>query len=392
MPQPLPNPFLEATRGLDEGPQGPAGPSGAAGSAGPSGPQGSAGVALPFNVVPTGEYISHGQTVDTFPTTGLVRLGASIGAGGATAPIVVWRRDQLAGDISLISVRDSSASFAEVIYGGPTGDSSQTKVTGNRVFLEANTVRSRGALSSGNHGPGGTCLEYNWSLSAPYNFVPSFGGGFGLGFIGANSNLPSSGSPGSGGAWIYVYTGYLTFHMNLHDKYGQVGTSSTRPDILSRLTREVGHFGGVASRRYLSRGGWASSHTVYEEKETSASGIVGWLLRYWMPDECSANLKWTVQMVRKTAATKAGTFRGSASLRRTGGGMPVHMGTSPHYEADDDTSAGEGVDIFIHPVSFDPQPGFGFGIIYEIQIRPICADVDNRRWFIKCEVEEVHST
>lgn len=372
MPQPLPNPFLETTRGLDEGPQGPPGTTG---SSGVAGPPGASGLPLPFNVVPTAEYISYGQVADTFPTDGLLRAGSSIGDGVA-APIVTWKRQSGAIE-NLITVRDSSSTFAEVVINGPAGSSSNLKVTGTNFRVENATK-----ILTGNN--------LLWGNTAVFgaNPSPSFGGGIGVLWIGDTSAIPTSGGP-----FIFRYGYGVATRFNQGDIWAYDGSSVNYWDILARWTREEGHFSGVANQRFRGRGGYGAGGVVWGERATSgATGPNGLLLKYWIPDETTATLTWRVTMCRTTSATKGGTFRGSATIRRTGAGMPVHVGTSPVYEPDVETTAGDGVDIFIHPVPYDPNPAAGAGLVYEIQIRPICADADGRRWFLRCEVEEVRGT
>lgn len=380
MPQPLPTPFLTSTRGLDEGPRGPSGP---AGASGPAGPDGADGLPLPFNVVPGPEYISYGQVADTFPTDGLVRVGDSVGAGNVVAPIVTWRRDSGAVE-TLVSVRDGSTTSAQVDINGPTGENSQLAVGGNR--LRVNTTQVILNTSSANN-TGGNLLWGNTSLWGSDPSV-TWGGGIGVLYFGSTISPPTSGGP-----FMFKYGYGIATRFNGGDIFAYDGSSTTRPDILARLTREEGHYGGIAIDRIRTRGLYGASAVIWNERATSfATGPNGQLLRYWIPDETTATLEWRVTMCRTTNATKGGTFRGRATIRRTGAGMPVHVGTSPQYDPDVETTAGDGVDIFIHPVAYDPDPFSGFGLVYEIQIRPICADADGRRWFMRCEVEEVRGT
>lgn len=379
MPQPLPTPFLTSTRGLDEGPRGPSGP---AGAAGPAGPDGADGLPLPFNVVPGPEYISYGQVGDVLPTTGLARIGSSVG-DGATAPIVTWKR--ASGAIhDLITVFDSSSTFAQVSINGPTGTDAQLVISGNRLRVNTSSVIVNSALSGAGNG---TLLWGNTAIWGS-DSNPSFGNGMGVLYFGSTITPPTAGGP-----FMFKYGYGLATRFNGGDIFAYDGSSTTRPDILARLTREEGHYGGIAIDRIRTRGLYGSSAVIWNERATSfATGPNGQLLRYWIPDETTATLEWRVTMCRTTNATKGGTFRGRATIRRTGAGMPVHVGLSPQYEADVETTAGDGVDIFIHPVAYDPDPFAGFGLVYEIQIRPICADADGRRWFMRCEVEEVRGT
>lgn len=374
MPQPLPTPFLTSTRGLDEGPRGPSGP---AGAPGPAGPDGADGLPLPFNVLPGPEYISYGQVADVFPTTGLVRVGSSVGAG-SVAPIVTWRRSS-GTTHDLVTVRDVDSTFAEVVINGPTGSSSQTKITGNKLRIET----SGGTIMTG------TNLLFGNTALGGNDPSPSFGGGLGVTFIGDTTTVPTSGGP-----FIFRFGyGVATRFGGQGDIFAYDGGSTSRPDILARWTREEGHYGGAANTRIRTRGLFGCSGTIWNERFTSfGPGPNGNLIRYWMPDETVTTLDWVVTMCRTTSATKGGTFRGRATLRRTGAGIPVHVGLSPQYEADVETTAGDGVDIFIHPVAYDPDPFSGFGLVYEVQIRPITADSDGRRWFMRCDVDEVRGT
>lgn len=381
MPQPLPTPFLTSTRGLDEGPRGPSGP---AGSSGPAGPAGADGLPLPFNVAPPSEYISYGQSGDVFPTTGMVRVGSSVGAGNVVAPVVTWKRSS--GAIhDLVTVRDSDANFAEVVVNGPNGTNSQLTVTGNRFRSNANQNILN--PSTGTGAGTGNLLFHNTALwgSDPN---PPWGNGIGVLYFGSTTTPPTSGGP-----YMFKYGYGIATRFNNGDIFAYDGSTVNRPDILARWTREEGHYGGVANARIRGRGLYGCSGTVWSERATSfATGPNGYILRYWMPDETTTTLDWVVTMCRTTNATKGGTFRGRATIRRTGAGMPVHVSPSPQYEADVETTAGDGVDIFIHPVAYDPDPLSGFGLVYEIQIRPICADADGRRWYLRCDVDEVRGT
>jgi hypothetical protein len=314
----------------------------------------------------------------------MVRIGSSVGAGNVTTPIVTWTRNSGVTH-NLVTVRDSSTTFAELTINGPGNTDGQTTFNGTRLRVNASNIIINPTTGTG--AGTGTFLWHNTSLwgSDPN---PSWGGGIGVLYFGSTISPPTSGGP-----FMFKYGYGIATRFNGGDIFAYDGASTTRPDILARLTREEGHYGGVCIDRVRTRGLYAASAVVWSERATSfGPGPNGQLLRYWIPDETTTTLEWRVTMCRTTNATKGGTFRGKATIRRTGGAMPVHVGISPQYETDVETTAGDGVDIFIHPVAYDPDPFSGFGLVYEVQIRPVTADSDGRRWFMRCEVEEVRGT
>lgn len=329
----------------------------------------------------------------TAPTTGeLARFCSSVGAPFDTASLITWRRFSLAGDIALITVTDTSATSANVTYGGPTGTGSSTTLSGATARVTGtNQVTLSGGGAYGVWGPGGVITKGNWALG----YADGLGGTFdtdgfgasavGVGWIGTAINPPSHSA--GGGMWFYCIGTKLNHRFPKEDNFRVGGTSQAsesnrgyaqslwHPDVIANPLND-----SYSTRsEVLTPDGKAGSRTFFHVKNTAASGTIPGAFRFAAADETIVSVTVKVTMVRTTNATKAGVYVGKGQWRRTSGGNLTAVGT-PEFVLEGETTAGDDV-VFAIDDTLD-----------EIKINLVSADTDPRRWLIELHVHEVLAT
>lgn len=346
------------------------------------------------------------------PATGLLaRLAASVGASGVVDPILTWVRTSIAGTSNLITVRDVSDEFAEVVYqGATTGAAGATNYTTFKGYIARliGTVQvaingssdGAGSATSSSEGPGGVLVQGNWMLGASPSGADLPAGGWGsakcAGWIGKSNATDIPDTNPNGGTWVWGdaygvgFTGSGGSDGALDRFYFGAGNSGQGTGYVQSLTAYGGGAGDAPSQKLaiLNYGAarslfsWRSklsvSVTFWNEVLTAASGAVGTLFRFDMiqPDSTVA-ITFKVTMIRTAGATKTATYTGEAQYYRNASAAPALVnGDAPTYSGHE-TTAGDGV-------AFNVSTN-------EIQVVPTSADTDQRRWFIEIHIHEMRT-
>ena len=125
----------------------------------------------------------------------------------------------------------------------------------------------------------------------------------------------------------------------------------------------------------IAKSAFSTLTTKRSEVQTSSTSNTA-VASFTMSDETCCTFAYEVTMARRTAVTKAGTYRGKATYRRTSAGSPTLVG-SIVYDADQETTSGD-------TVTFNVSTN-------DIQVQVTAADSDGRNWYCRYDIVEVTS-